>query len=301
MHGPRYSHILASTALALILGASVGLLAKDADKLAAAPMAATPAEPAAAPEAPAIAAPASDLPVVSNGAAPAAATALEQAAAPDPLASLDPADRAIAEKIRDLLATKPDRFFASRKERAAAEAFYQNRNHAPLWLENGVVNARAGSVIARIKNAAADGLTPGDYKLPNFAVVGPDALAEAELKLTLAVLTYARHVQAGRFPYSRVSRNIELPQAAPEPADILGSIADAADAGKALDLFSPPHEAYRKLKATLAELRGKQGSAKATMPGGSRPSSPTWSAGAGIRATSATSMWSSTSRISRCA
>ena len=30
--------------------------------------------------------------------------------------------RAVAEKIRDLLATKPDSFFGSKKERAAAEA-----------------------------------------------------------------------------------------------------------------------------------------------------------------------------------
>ena len=153
-------------------------------------------------------------------------------------------------------------FFASKKERAAAEAFYQNRNFAPLWLEKGVENARAGSVIARIKKADTDGLSPSDYKLPNFAGPGPDALAEAELKLTHTVLTYARHVQAGRFPYARVSRNIELPQAPPEPAHILGSIADAADAGKALDAFSPQHEPYRKLKAMLAELRGKPGAAK---------------------------------------
>ena len=76
------------------------------------------------------------------------------------------------------------------------------------------------------------------------------------------MLTYARHVQAGRFPYTRVSRNIELPQAAPEPANVLSSIADAADAGKALDLFSPQNEPYRKLKAMLAELRGKPGAAK---------------------------------------
>jgi murein L,D-transpeptidase YcbB/YkuD len=32
---------------------------------------------------------------------------------------------------------------------------------------------------------------------------------------------------------------------------------DAADAGKALDEYSPPHEAYRKLKAKLAEMRAK--------------------------------------------
>jgi murein L,D-transpeptidase YcbB/YkuD len=77
------------------------------------------------------------------------------------------------------------------------------------------------------------------------------------------VLTYARHLQAGRFPYTRVSRNIELPQAAPEPADILERVANAADAGKALDAFSPQQEPYRKLKAILAELRGKSGAADA--------------------------------------
>ena len=133
-------------------------------------------------------------------------TAIEPAVAPDPLASLDPADRAVAENIRDLLATRGDKLFAGKKERAAVEAFYQNRNFAPLWLDKGVENARAEAVIARMKNADADGLEPGDYKAPSFAGLAPDALAEAELRLTRAVLTYARHVQAGRFPYTRVSR-----------------------------------------------------------------------------------------------
>src|SRR5262249_38477845 len=94
------------------------------------------------------------------------------------------------------------------------------------------------------------------------AGLAPDALAEAELKLTHAVLTFAQHLQAGRFPYSRVSRNIELPQAVPEPADILERVATAEDAGKALDAFSPPQEPYRRLKAMLAELRSKGGGAK---------------------------------------
>ena len=41
---------------------------------------------------------------------------------------------------------------------------------------------------------------------------------------------------------------------------MLTKIADAGDAGKALDAFSPPHAAYKALKAKLAELRGKSGS-----------------------------------------
>jgi murein L,D-transpeptidase YcbB/YkuD len=262
MRAPRCDRLLANTALALILAAPLVSMAKGTNRLAAASMPATAAEQTATQTAPAAAAPANEPQAVSDGTPPDPATATEQTAAPDPLASLDPADRAIAEKIRDLLATKSDRFFASKKERAAAEAFYQNRNLAPLWIEKGVENPRAESVIARLNKADTDGLEPRDYKSPNFAGLDPDALAEAELKLTHAVLTYARHMQAGRFPYSRVSRNIELPQAAPEPAHILSSIADAADAGKALDAFSPQHEPYRKLKAKLAELRGKSGAAK---------------------------------------
>jgi len=117
-----------------------------------------------------------------------------------------------------------------------------------------------------LKHADADGLEVSDYKTPNFAGLGSDALAEAELKLTQSVLTYARHVQAGRFPYTRVSRNIELPQAVPEPADILSTIAAASDAGKALDAFSPQHAEYQKLKAMLAEVRANSGGKKSEAP-----------------------------------
>jgi murein L,D-transpeptidase YcbB/YkuD len=282
MKNSRNTHILASTALALVLAIPFGGMVLDATKLAA--VAGTPAAPTPAQSAPAATLPGTDLPLLAMSTAvqatmtqPAAATqpatATEQTSAPqqpaaeptapaDPLAALDPADRAVAEKIRDLLAAKADRFFAGKSERAAAIAFYQNRNLAPLWLDQGVVNARAEAVIAHMKSADGDGLEPADYKAPNFAGLSPDALAEAELKLTHTVLTYARHLQAGRFPYTRVSRNIELPQTAPEPADILTTLAAAADAGKALDRFTPQQEPYRKLKGALAELRSKGGAAK---------------------------------------
>jgi murein L,D-transpeptidase YcbB/YkuD len=292
MSGPRYERLLASTALALILAAPIAANAQEAGAPA---MAAAPVAPAAKTET--AATPVAPAPTASEAAARAGAAALsrreaaalpgapaepaepalapkeavspasaaspgvasEQAAAPapDPLATLDPADRAVAEKIRDLLAAKTDKIFAGKRERAAAESFYQARHLAPLWLDKGVENARARAAIARLKGADADGLDPSDYKTPTFAGLSPDALAEAELKLTEAVLTYARHLQAGRFPYTRVSQNIELPQAPPDPAEVLAKVADAADAATALDQFSPPHEGYKKLKAMLAQMRGK--------------------------------------------
>src|SRR5216683_5638486 len=277
MHGFRYDRILAGTALALILAIPMVGLAQGPNKMApapttASPPAASPVEEAATPApAPVAASPAEQVSTPTLAADPAAVTeqavaVTEQAAPVDPLASLDPADRVIAEKIRDLLAATSDKIFASKKERAAAEAFYQNRNFLPLWLDKGIENARATSAVARLKHADADGLEVSDYKTPNFAGLGSDALAEAELKLTQSVLTYARHVQAGRFPYTRVSRNIELPQAVPEPADILSTIAAASDAGKALDAFSPQHAEYQKLKAMLAEVRANSGGKKSEAP-----------------------------------
>jgi murein L,D-transpeptidase YcbB/YkuD len=265
MKGPRFDRILAGMTVAVTLVALFSVF--QWGDLTAAPTGASPAgqsaETSSAPTAPA-----SDSPAATIDATPVKSTdpvsAIEQNVVSDPLASLDPADRAVAEKIRDLLAAKSDAIFPSKSERMPVESFYQNRTLAPLWLERGVANARATAVIARLKDADADGLEVSDYRTPNFAGLGPDALAEADLKLTQTVLTFARHLQAGRFPYKRVSQNnIQLPQAPPEPTAILAKIVSAADAGKALDEFSPPHEAYQKLKAKLAEMRAK--------PAGARP------------------------------
>jgi L,D-transpeptidase YcbB len=226
MRRVRREHILASAAVALLLATPLCAFAQET----------APSTPASVPD---------------------------KTPAPDTLASLDPADRVIAERIRDLLATKPDRIFASENEHAAVEAFYQKRNLAPLWLDKGWENARAKSVIAHLKNADADGLDPVDYKMPNFAGLAPDALAEADLTLTQTVLTFARHVQAGRFPYRLVREdNIGLPQAPPDPAQVLARVTEAADAGQALAELSPQNEPYQKLKATLAGLRGRTASGR---------------------------------------
>jgi len=178
----------------------------------------------------------------------------------DSYTALDPADQPIVDKVRDLLTAKVDKIFASKKERSAVETFYQTHKGTLLWVEGGTVNARARAAMGHLKTAAAEGLDPNDYKAPNFdAAQSNDALAEAELKLTATVLTYARHLQAGRFPFARVGRDIEVPQLPPEPADVLAKIADAANVIQALEGFSPPQPAYKKLKQKLAELRGKSG------------------------------------------
>ena len=271
MSGRCYDCILSSTALALILVAPLGAGAQDAGKQNG-KIAATFSERYSPKQAPVPASPATAMPAVSGQPASAvnAPVAADQPAPPsDPLASLDPADRPIAEKIRDLLAAKGEKLFVNQNEREAVETFYQSRNLLPLWLDKGIENARAKAVTARLRNADADGLDPADYRTPAFAGLAPDALAEAELALTRSVLTYARHVQGGRFPYRLVRQdNIGLPQAAPDPAHVLASVMEAGDAGKALDQFSPQNEPYQKLKAALAQLRGRTAGAREEIAAG---------------------------------
>ena len=186
-------------------------------------------------------------------------TPAEAAPPPDPLASLDPADRPLAEKLRDML-PKSDRTFSSRKERLAVEAFYQKRNYQPVWFERGAVSARTNAAITRIHASSADGLIPAEYKIPEMASAGsPEAQADAELRLTATLITFTRHLQAGRFPYARMGGEILLPQTPPDVAAALTTLAETTDVAAAIDTFSPPQPGYRALKAKLAELRGAKG------------------------------------------
>jgi L,D-transpeptidase YcbB len=192
-------------------------------------------------------------------AATAATPAAEPAKEPVKAASNVPAaDQPVADKLRDMLSAKSLRYFDRKAERAAVEKFYTAREFAPLWTQGGVVTASGKGVIARLKDAASDGLNASDYPVPDFgAATTPDALAEAELKLTASMLDYARQAQSGRMHWSQVSGDIQYPEHPTDPAEVLTNVTTAKDASAALDGYNPPQKLYRELKKKLAELRGE--------------------------------------------
>ena len=86
----------------------------------------------------------------------------------------------------------------------------------------------AKGVMARLKDAASDGLNPSDYPVPDFAAATtPDALADADLKLTASTLDYARHAQSGRMHWSQVSGDIQYPEHPTDPAEVLANTSSA--------------------------------------------------------------------------
>ena len=256
MHGLRFGVLLASTAIALVFAArstpayavadnekAIEALVPVPDTTIVAPPSATEVAPAAKP--------------TPTTAAPAAPSA-------QPATTLAEADQQVADKLREYLTGKSDRVI-DRKSRPAVDAFYAARNYAPLWIDQGNAGERAKAVAAFLAKVDADGLDPADYVLPTIKA-GADAaaLAEAELKYTATVLTYARHAQIGRVHYSRISPDIAFTLVAPEPADVLGGVADANGIAAALERFNPPHAGYKALKAKLAELRAGKGDAAPT-------------------------------------
>jgi len=189
-------------------------------------------------------------------ASPAAAT---PAAEPVKAASnVPPADQPVADKLRDMLGSKSLRYFDRKAERAAVEKFYTAREYAPLWTQGGAVTESGKGVIARLKDAASEGLNASDYPVPDFAAATtPDQLAEAEMKLTASMLDYARQAQSGRMHWSQVSGDIQYPEHPTDSTEVLTNVTTAKDASAALDGYNPPHKLYRELRAKLAELRGQ--------------------------------------------
>ncbi len=170
-----------------------------------------------------------------------------------------PADQPVADKLRDMLGAKSLRYFDRKAERAAVEKFYAAREFAPLWTQGGSLTDSAKGV-----DRAAQGCrrptasNAADYPVPDFAAATtPDALAEADLKLTASMLDYARQAQSGRMHWSQVSADIQYPEHPTDPTEVLANVTTAKDASAALDSYNPPQKLYQELKAKLAELRGQ--------------------------------------------
>lgn len=234
MWSVRLDRFLAGTALTLILPAALALTASAQD---AGPPAATEVEAGAA------VAPAAKL-------TPLTLKDIEAVLPTGPSSG-------VAERLRGLASGAFDRLIGNRKDRESVDTFYRGRNYAPLWIDSGALNDRAQAAIKYLAGVAADGLNPADYPTPTVkAGAAPEALAEAEIRLTDSLLDFARHARTGRVHFSRVSADIEYALERPDPGEVLAEIAQAKDVAAALDGFQPQHPGYKALKAALAEARG---------------------------------------------
>jgi murein L,D-transpeptidase YcbB/YkuD len=214
--------------------------------------------PAAQPTAPASAAP-------TTPAAPAEPTTPAASAAPSvtqPQAAAPPAAPPAKPLLGALVRAHLDAHSNADTEAEAQDAlalkeFYLARNDAPLWIADGALNDRAVLVIAEIKKANDWGLDASAFALPDATgTLSDESAAAAELKLSIAALTYARQARGGRIadPAKQLSSYLDRQPQLLDPKLVLAELAGANPPDKTLRGFHPQHPQFDKLRQKYLEL-----------------------------------------------
>ena len=142
-------------------------------------------------------------------------------------------------------------------------AYYQDRDFAFVWIEDGKLTDSARAAMARIKQADDDGLDASAYQLPwqNIGVyiaVDPSKLAAADLVLSQAVVDYARDAYSGRVAPKSISANFGYEPTRLAAADVLGLVSASSDPAATLEAYNPPQEEFRLLRAELVKERNRE-------------------------------------------
>ena len=207
---------------------------------------ATPAEPSLTP------APPQPLAAPANQPAPAAEPAQPQTS---------PVLASIRAKLADPSVGKG----ANEDDLAALAAFYAARTGAPLWVTEMGFSARGQAALFEIGKADDWGLDAAAFDLPPAGALPttPEDQANAEIKLDLAILKYARFARGGRFNPQEISELLDQTPHVRDPKMVLSEIEAAAAPDQYLQSLHPKHEQFARLRQALLKARApEEGAAK---------------------------------------
>lgn len=192
----------------------------------------------------------------------AAAVTPVRAAEPDGPANLITKTEAVRIGLQGLLSSKPADTNTRAIQKDALLDYYAIPDQRLLWVDDKGLNDRAKMVMVEIGKADDYGLRASDYALPDsegFNATGTnpkDWLADAEMKLSYAVLDYAKDARGGRLNPLRLSKNLDPTLALPSPSEVLASIAIRSDPAAYLRSFQPAQPQFEALRQKLIALRG---------------------------------------------
>lgn len=184
-------------------------------------------------------------------------TVVEEAAPPPP-----PAHPVVA-AIRAKLESPSQYKGAAASDLKALSELYGERTEPPLWVTDSGFSAKAEAIMAEIRKADDWGLEATSFSLPSAgaAPLSEDAQAEAEIKLSIAILGYARDAQIGRLSPSNVSKLFDQHPSLRDPKKVLTEMAASDAPDRYLLSLHPQHKQFQRLQQALARARD---SAKAT-------------------------------------
>ena len=191
------------------------------------------------------------------------------AVTPQP-APQDPVGIALQQKLSAATKGRPDE--AEAQDRAALAAFYAGRIYAPVWVSSNGLSAKAAAAIAELGKANDWGLNAGDFPPPVVTAPAgdapsPDALADAELAMSLTALKYARYARGGRIadPATQLSSYLDRKPQLLEPKTLIEQLAAAGEADAYLRKLHPQQPEFEKLRQKYLEMRNAAAAAKTIM------------------------------------
>jgi murein L,D-transpeptidase YcbB/YkuD len=170
---------------------------------------------------------------------------------------------AVRAAVEDRLSKLTSAGGAWKREQGALVEYYSIPAKPLLWVDDNGVTDRAKSVLEEFARADDYGLRAIDYELPNPDRFDPDDrkaidwLADAEVKISFAVLRYAHDARGGRIRPSRLTKNLSPKLSLPEPLEVLDAIALERDPALNLRNFQPSHPQFELLRQKLLEVRGE--------------------------------------------
>ncbi|CAN1722566.1 L,D-transpeptidase YcbB [Hyphomicrobium sp. 1Nfss2.1] len=235
---------------------------------------ATAAQPGAVPEpqpgSATATAPAPTTPAATNEAAttpanPAAEAPKSTAALPDtasgtapesaPAQVLPPADPVVA-SIRVKVSELGKK--VNQEEAAALASYYGEVTGTPLWASTSGLTEKGKAVVAEIGRADSWGLPASAFDVPSTGVqnLTPEAAADTELQVAVAVLKYARYARGGRINPGSISQLMDQEPTLVPPKTVLSEIAAASQPDEYLTSLHPKHPQFHALRKMLIKLRG---------------------------------------------
>ncbi len=149
-----------------------------------------------------------------------------------------------------------------KRDRTGLLAAYATRRGEPIWVGRKGPSSEAVKLAAEIRNADAWGLKASAFDVPKVdkASAGAvdaaiEALADTEVRLSLAALKYARHARGGRVEPTALTPFLDRKSQAYDPASVLAQIAIAADPGDYLRGLHPKHPQFASLRQKYLALK----------------------------------------------
>lgn len=148
---------------------------------------------------------------------------------------------------------------ALQKRLSDIEAHYGANEYRPIWLEDGKPTKKAEEMVEVLNLSYEDGLEPNDYDAPELfqklGASGDEALADLEIHLATAAVSYGQHMNAGRLNPRQVNREVVIYPNAISADTILQNIRRTGSLKAYLRLLAPHTDRYERLRSALAVYR----------------------------------------------